>query len=117
MRHSPSIIPDSDDEIYFVLNDFGNGLGRAWPESDEQRTGSETVVSDLLAGQYSSPVRVVAFNTAEGWSRDVSEDIASEVADRIALDGREMPPWLEDFIERHGGSRPVQLARPLRGVS
>jgi hypothetical protein len=28
------------------------------------------------------PERVVAFNTAEGWSRHVSEDIAGEVLDR-----------------------------------
>ena len=29
--------------------------------------------------EYSHPVRVVAFNTAEGWSRDVTEDIARAV--------------------------------------
>ena len=33
----------------------------------------------MLSGQYTKPVRVVAFNIAEGWSRDVSENIAWEV--------------------------------------
>jgi hypothetical protein len=28
---------------------------------------------------------VVAFNTAEGWSRDVSEEIADELRQRLAL--------------------------------
>jgi hypothetical protein len=33
----------------------------------------------LLEGQYGEPVRIVAFNTAEGWSRDVTLDIADEL--------------------------------------
>jgi hypothetical protein len=37
----------------------------------------ETVVTDLLAGEYSTPIGVFAFNTAEGWSRDVSADVAA----------------------------------------
>jgi hypothetical protein len=111
-------VPETDDHvIYLVLNDYGDGLGRAWPEADEERTDRETVIRDLLAGQYSDPVRVVAFNTAGGWSRDVSEDIADETAERIALDGRNTPLWLEGFIERHGEGRPVQLPLPLRGTA
>lgn len=65
MRRSPSIVPESEHDIYFVLNDFGLELGRAWPEADEERTDREAVLRDLLSGQYSDPVRVVAFNTAE----------------------------------------------------
>ena len=121
MRYSPSIVPGADEgalarHLYFVLNDFGAALGRAWPEADEDRTDRETVVRDLLVGQHSNPVRVIAFNTAQGWSRDVSEEIASELADLIAFDDRDTPPWLEDFIERHLGTRPIQLPLPLRGV-
>ena len=37
----------------------------------------ETLIRDLM--DYSSPVRIVAFNTSEGWSRDVTMDIADEV--------------------------------------
>ena len=118
MRRSPSIVPEPDDhEIYLVLNDFGQGLGRAWPEAAEERTDRETVIRDLVAGQYSDPVRVIAFNTAEGWSHDVSEEIAHETKERIAMDGRDTPQWLESFIELHGGDRSVQLPLPLRGVA
>ena len=37
--------------------------------TDEEETDRATLISDLLAGQYSNPVRIIAFNTAEGWSR------------------------------------------------
>ena len=36
----------------------------------------------VRAGEYSNPVRIVAFNTAEGWSRDVTVEIADEVRRR-----------------------------------
>jgi hypothetical protein len=118
MRNSPSIVPDPDNrDIYLVLDDFGGRLGRAWPETDDERTDREIVITDLMTGQYLNPVRVVAFNTAEGWSRDMSEEIADELMRWYAEQDREVPPSLEDFIERHGGGRPVQLPLPLRGVA
>ena len=118
MRRSPSIVPEIDDrEIYLVLVDFGGYLGRAWPETDEERTDRETVIRDLFEGQYSDPVRVVAFNTAEGWSRDVSEEIADELAQRLASLWRDVPPALDGFLDRHCSGRPVQLPLPLRGAA
>jgi hypothetical protein len=33
----------------------------------------ETVIRNVIKGQYEKPVRVVAFNTAEGWSRDITK--------------------------------------------
>jgi hypothetical protein len=41
------------------------------------------VISDLMSGEYSDPVRVVAFNTAEHWAEDASEDIAREIQRRV----------------------------------
>jgi hypothetical protein len=35
---------------------------------------------------------VVAFNTAERWSEDVSEDVARELRRRCDLQMRELPP-------------------------
>jgi hypothetical protein len=78
MRQSPSIVPGMDRDICLVLDDFGS-IGRAWRETDVEDTDFETVITDLLDGQFSNPVRVVAFNTAEGWSRDVSEVVALEL--------------------------------------
>jgi hypothetical protein len=50
----------------------------------EEDTGRETLIRNLMDDQYSHPARIVAFNTAEGWSRDVTMDIADEL--RITVD-------------------------------
>ena len=105
MRQSPSIVPDSfDRDIYLVLDDFGDRLGWAWPETDVADTGRATMIRHLLEGQYSSPVRIVAFNTAEGWSREVSDEIATELAQACA-DRGQTPPSIADFIADHMASR------------
>jgi hypothetical protein len=63
-------VPDDNDQtVYLVPDDFGKP-GRAWAQAENERADLEAVVEDLLTGQYSNPIRVVAFNTAEGWSED-----------------------------------------------
>jgi hypothetical protein len=100
MRSSPSIVPmDDDHDTYLVLDDFGR-LGLAWRETDPGDTQLETVIRHLLEGQYSSPVRIIGFNTAEGWSRDVSEDVAKELRLRCDAKGRDVPDCVRDFVER-----------------
>jgi hypothetical protein len=99
----PSIVPDGQEPtVYLVLNDFGR-YGRAYSETSEERADLETTITDLIAAQYDRPVRVVAFNTAEGWSADVSEDIAREVVRRLDLAGDELPSALESFVDQHVG--------------
>jgi hypothetical protein len=44
------------------------------------------VILDLLEGQYKNPIRVVAFNTAEKWSEDVSGEVAQELRRRCDHD-------------------------------
>jgi hypothetical protein len=83
-----------------VVNDFGS-LRRAFVETDIAEADRETVVRDFLSGQYSNALRVVAFNTAEGWSRDMSEDIAGELLDR-AFDAHDnLSEDTKRFIDRH----------------
>ena len=95
-----------------VLDQFGGRLGRAWRETDEEDTDFERLIRHLLEGQYTNRVRVVAFNTAGGWSRDVSDDVADELRARCAERG-EVPGFLADFLERHDTGRPVQLLLPI----
>jgi hypothetical protein len=57
-------------------------LGRAYVEADETDADETTIVENLLSGQYSHPVRVIAFNTVEGWARDVTEDVAQAVLNK-----------------------------------
>jgi len=98
MRTSPSIAPhESEQDIYLVLDDFGR-LGRAWRETDEAATSRETLVRNLLDGQYENPVRIIAFNTAEGWSRDVTLDIADELH-RRSVEYDEVSESVLKFLE------------------
>ena len=55
---------------------------------------------DEDGGQCSSLVRVVAFNTAQGRSLDVTDDIAVEFV-RACADRREIPQSIADFIADH----------------
>ena len=68
---------------------------------------------DLLSGQYSNPIRVVAFNTAERWSEDVSEDVARELRRRCDLQMCDLPPSLVDFVNQHDEPDRSQLSLRL----
>ena len=101
MPRAPSLVPDNTQrDIYLVLDDFGPRLGRAWRETDEERANRSTMVRNLLEGQYENPARVVAFNTAEGWSRDVTIEIADELRRRF-FEYDEVPVSLLGFLETH----------------
>ncbi|MHC2666979.1 hypothetical protein ACMA5K_22185 [Bradyrhizobium diazoefficiens] len=120
MRSAPSIVPSDrlDRDIYLVLEDFGARAGCAWRETDEADTDRETVLRDILSGQYAYPLRIVVFNAIEGWSRDATAEIADELAERAADDAHAASPALEAFIKANA-ARPfaVQLALPLREIA
>jgi hypothetical protein len=106
MPQTPSIIPQQsqfDRDVYLVMDDLGGRFGRIWREADAQATDPETIIADMLDGQYSNPIQVVAFNTAENWSRDVSEDVARELRRRCDQEGRELPTSVQQFAERFEG--------------
>jgi hypothetical protein len=110
---TPSIVPNDEDQtVYLVADDFGRP-GRAWREADYEATDLETVIRDLLTGQYGNPIRVVAFNTAERWSEDVSEDVARELRRRCDLQMCELPSSLSDFVDRHDAPDRRQLTLRL----
>jgi hypothetical protein len=127
MRRSnwtPSIVPSSDDQddhqddhnVYLVMDDLGR-LRRVWREADDGAAELEAVILDLLAGQYKSPIRVVAFNTAQKWSQDVSADVAQELRRRCDLQQIDIPFFLQDFVDRYEGRyRDIQLPLPIRLV-
>jgi hypothetical protein len=49
---------------YLVIDRFGR-LGSVYRETEVQRADLETVIADLLSGQFNDPLRIVAFNTLE----------------------------------------------------
>jgi len=59
-----------DQDTYLVLDDFG-WRGCSWRQTNAQSANRETLIRDLVEGQYGYPIRIVAFTT-KGWSRDVT---------------------------------------------
>jgi hypothetical protein len=110
---TPSIVPSSDDTVYIVEDDFGPKLGRVFRETDSAQCDRETARQDLSTGQYNDPVRIVAFNIQEGWSRDVSSEFAVELQRRADIEGRELTGTLAEFVEfytRPGRQLSLRLA-------
>ncbi len=108
---TPSIAPQDDDrDVYLVEDDLGH-WGRVWTEADSGSTDLETVLSDLLSGQYRNPVRVIVFNVSEGWVRDASGDVAIELRRRCDHRGKRLPASLEDFVDQYYDRD--QLSLPL----
>jgi predicted KAP-like P-loop ATPase len=68
-------------------------------ETDEAVADEQTVVNNISSGEYSNPVRVVAFNTVEGWSRDVTEDIARALLEQEARKS-DLSESAKRFVER-----------------
>jgi hypothetical protein len=106
---TPSIVPNvADQTVYMVVDDLGH-LGEVWREAGVEMTDLESVITDLLEGQYRSPVRVIAFNVAEDWARDVSEDVAHELCRRCDLRLTELPESLRDFVTQFESDRQLTL--------
>jgi len=114
---TPSIVPREDDQnVCLVMDDLGR-QGRVWREADAETADLETIILDLLEGQYQNPSRVVSFNTAEHWSQDVSADVAYELRRRCDLQQRDIPFFLQDFVDRYEGRyHDIQLPLPIRLV-
>ena len=114
---SPPTAPGHRDATVYLVADNLGEAGRAWREADYDISNRETVIQDMLAGEYKNPIRVVAFNTSEGWSEDVSADVAHELRRRCDLQLRDIPFFLQEFCDRHEGRyRDIQLPLPIRLV-
>src|SRR3569832_991639 len=94
---SPPLVPAFDFETCIVFEDFGTF--RVYRETGENEVDRETVIRHIINGQYEKPVRVVAFNTAEGWSRDITEDIGREILNRASRSAEPMSRSAQSFVE------------------
>jgi hypothetical protein len=99
MMRSPSIVPSFNSDVYIVLDDYGP-IGRAYRETDERESDRGTILRYLKDGQYNNPVRIVAFNTAEGWSRDVTTEFAQEIKDQADRFGEDCRPVSEISLRK-----------------
>jgi hypothetical protein len=106
---TPSIVPAGDQDTCLVIDDLGK-LGLIYCESDVATANVDHVIEHLLDGQYSNPIRVISFNVANGWSRDISAQVAAELRRLCDLQLRDVPSSIQGFMERHEGrSRQLSL--------
>ena len=101
---SSDTVPYGADRTIYIVVDRCTSPGSDGQETQLEREDFETVVSELIAGQFRDPVRVVAFNTLEHWSQDLSSDVAREIQTRCDIDGVPVPEHVRDFLERHTGA-------------
>ena len=100
------MVPYGADQTVYLVVDRMNRQGDVCRESEVERTDPEAIIADLLSGQFNDPVRVIAFNTLEHWSMDVSRDIAAEIQTRCDIEGAAVPEHVEDFV--HSYTHPVR---------
>ena len=105
MPRTRSKVPYGADQTVYLVVDRLSRQGAVYCEVEIERTDIETVVTDLLTGQFSDPVRITAFNTLEHWSQDISGDIALEIQTRCDIEGAAVPAHVEDFVHDHMGRR------------
>ena len=99
----------ADETAYLVVDSLG-ARGSVYCETEIERPDLEIIISDLLEGQFSNPVRVIAFNTLEHWSKDVSGYVAEEIQILCDIEGRAVPDHIRDFLKSH-----TARANQLRG--
>jgi hypothetical protein len=100
----PTVVPyGADQTVYLVLDGFGTSRSDC-PKKEIERDDLETVISDLLIGQFNAPVGVMAFNTLEHWIEDVSNQVAQEIQTRCDIDGVPIPEHVRDFVAGHTGA-------------
>jgi hypothetical protein len=87
----------ADETAYLVVDRLGR-LGGVDREIEVERADIETIIADLVAGQFNEPVRVIAYNTLEHWSQDISEDVALEIQSRCDIEGAAVPEYIQDFV-------------------
>lgn len=99
---APPTVPYGADQTIYLVVDCVGALGTCG-ETEVERCDFEAVIADLLAGRFNTPVRIVAFNTLEHWSRDISRDVAEEIGMRCDIEGIAVPDYISDFVERYTG--------------
>ena len=110
---TPRVVPyGADQTVYLVIDSFP-GLGTVYRETEIERTDIETIIADLVSGQFNDPIRVVAFNTLEHWSEDVSEYICFEIQTRCDIEGVSVPEHIRDFVTSFTRGADRQLALRL----
>jgi hypothetical protein len=107
---TPKTVPYGADRTVYLIVDRLGSLGTIYWEAKVEKADLETITLDFISGQFSNPIRIVAFNTVEHWSEDVSEYVAFEIQTRCDIQGNRIPDHIRDFVEeRTRGARQLSL--------
>jgi hypothetical protein len=110
----PFDVPREDDhDVYLVVVDDLAGLAGSGAKPTSSRPTSRRL--SPIEGQYKNPIGIFAFNTAEGWARDASADVAAELRQRCDQ-LHDLPASLQGFVDRHDVLDRSQFSLPLRSV-
>lgn len=103
-------VSDDGPTTYLLVNCYHpHEGGTVWVEIAEEDAKADWIVSQISRGEYDYPCRVIAFNEIEGWSRDVSAEIAERVLNRADADDRQLITGVVNFIENHDIEVPARL--------
>lgn len=91
-------VPYGADQTAYLVVDRLRRLEGAEREIEVERTDIEAIIADLVAGQFNDPVRVIAYNTLEHWSQDISKEVALEIQSRCDIEGVAVPEHIQDFV-------------------
>jgi hypothetical protein len=110
MPRTNRMVPYGADQTAYLVVDRRGRQGEC-RETEVERTDLDTIVAELMAGQFSDPVRIIAFNTLEHWSEDITRDIAAEIQTRCDIDRATVPEHIRDFVRSHADPAPPLALR------
>lgn len=102
-----SLVPNKEHVTYLLLDEIGS-YGPIWREMSDGEANKATILDWIAQGQFDNPIRVVAFNTEEGWSRDVTQEIATKPLD-LNQNGVALGAAARDFVTRVTGKSAIAI--------
>ena len=106
MTDAASLVPLYEcNEVYLVLDELVT-FGRVWRELSEKSTNEQTVLELIANGAFFRPTRVIAFNTAEGWSRDETVAIGFKLL-QMSREGCMLGAAARELVKRTTGQVPA----------
>ena len=109
MTDTASLVPlYENNNVYLVLDELLT-FGRVWRELSEEAANEQTVLELIANGEFNRPVRVIVFNTAEGWSRDDTVAVGFKLLE-MSRGGHVLGDAARQLVERATGLVPTLLA-------
>jgi hypothetical protein len=94
-------MPDREHTMCLLL-DWTSHHGGIWREMSEADANEAAIVQRIIDGLFSHPMKIVAFNTAKEWSRDVTQEIALRLL-TLNQEGVALGAAAREFVERVTG--------------